>query len=97
MIEDYRICCRTLKAAVNDLGSCSGHLLVAWFLGPDVFSEVAARGLLLTGSHRASTAAVAEAKADFAAIGLTISLSLSSFESWGAIQYSPENCPKNCP
>ena len=61
--------CRTLKAAVNELGSCSGHLLLAWFLGPETFSEVAARGLLLTGSHRASIAAVAAGKADFAAIG----------------------------
>ena len=61
--------CRTLKAAVNELGSCSGHLLLAWFLGPETFSEVSARGLLLTGSHRASIAAVAEGKADFAAIG----------------------------
>ena len=61
--------CRTLRVAVNELGSCSGHLLLAWFLGPELFSEVAARGITLTGSHRASVDAVAEEKADFAAIG----------------------------
>ena len=61
--------CRTMRAAVNELGSCSGHLLLAWFLGPEAFSEVAARGITLTGSHRASVAAVAEGMADFAAIG----------------------------
>ena len=54
---------------MNELGSCSGHLLLAWFLGPEVFSEVAARGLLMTGSHPASITAVAEGNADFAAIG----------------------------
>ena len=54
---------------MNELGSCSGHLLLAWFLGAEAFSEVAARGIALTGSHRASVAAVAEGRADFAAIG----------------------------
>ncbi len=47
---------RGLVPAVNDLNSCSGHLLLAWQLGPKLFADVPR--LHMTGSHHASMLAV---------------------------------------
>jgi ABC-type phosphate/phosphonate transport system substrate-binding protein len=57
---------RGLIPAVNDLNSCSGHLLLAWVMGPELFSS--APRMHMTGSHHESMVAVGRGEADYAAI-----------------------------
>ena len=52
--------------AINEMSSCSGHLLLAWAMGPDLFGSL--RREIYTGSHFNSVKAVAEGKVDLAAV-----------------------------